>query len=584
MHLLRRMVSKNVTNTNNAVKEDEVVAASTLFANTTTTTTTNSSTTTRLAAWTIPNSPVPYPENTNQANEVDPLLMSGSGLFCKPQCAVSKLEGHSASRLPTAITSIQLGELEEDIILCNSSTFNNNSTSTEHQFHLFFQLPCELQLYVLQFVNSGDIHSVQLSCKAIHTITLDNFLWKAWTSRHFNIEDQILHSYGQEVRDQWHQYYKTQTLLFNNGEIVSERIIHAENRPKTRFAQTGSVVQNKIYYIGGQMADKRSDEIISFDPLSNTFNTIPISNFSSTRTFTQNSTEITGDCRNFKGIDGKVPNFARHQAVSINDKIYVFGGYDYHYFYNLAIFDPLLSTWTYPNVNGDIPAPRSNHSSAVVGHCFYIFGGSIGDNVDKYSVTNDFYSFNTKTLTWTKIESKPGKTTPTARVGHVMTSLGARIFMFGGGVWGKTTGWTDQYNDLYEYDTKKEEWEMVEMKEEEKPMVCTYPYVCSVGQNVVLFGGASMKGSSVTNKMYVWDVMRKKWKEMEIGGKGGVDEISARSIGTANRVGENEVVVWGGYCGGLLEEDNDLFKFKLQLKERKNRAVGNGEEEMKGAS
>jgi len=57
--------------------------------------------------------------------------------------------------------------------------------------------------------------------------------------------------------------------------------------------------------------------------------------------------------------------------------------------------------------------------------------------------------------------------------------------------------------------------------------------------------------------------MGRKWRELQLGG----NEVSARSIGTANKVAD-EIVVWGGYCGGLLEQDNDLFKFKLQLKDK----------------
>ncbi len=48
-------------------------------------------------------------------------------------------------------------------------------------------------------------------------------------------------------------------------------------------------------------------------------------------------------------------------------------------------------SWTYPEVTGDRPPPRSNHASAVIGTRFYIFGGSVGDNVNRYETVNDFY-------------------------------------------------------------------------------------------------------------------------------------------------------------------------------------------------
>jgi len=311
----------------------------------------------------------------------------------------------------------------------------------------------------------------------------------------------------------------------------------------------------KIYYIGGQMTEGRSDEIYSFDTKRSTFEKVKISNYDSNRKLEQ--MDIADDCRNFKGVDGKVPAFARHQSVMINKKVYVFGGYDYTYFYNLAVFDPEKGTWSYPAVKGDLPAPRSNHSSAVVGSKFYIFGGSVGDNVDRYTVTNDFYCFETKTLTWKKIVTMEE---PSKRVGHVMTSIGSFIYLFGGGVWGKLTGWTHQYNDMYIFDTKECKWQVINIKPEDRPQVCTYPYIFTVGNNVLIFGGAALMGSTVTNKLYSWDILRKKWTELPYEG----ETISSRSIGSANMIG-NEVFIWGGYCGGILPEDNDFFKFKINL-------------------
>jgi len=56
----------------------------------------------------------------------------------------------------------------------------------------------------------------------------------------------------------------------------------------------------------------------------------------------------------------------------------------------------------------------------------------------------------------------------------------------------------------------------------------------------------------------MWDVIVRKWTEMTISG----EEISSRSIGTANVVG-NEVFLLGGYCGGLLPAESDFYKLKI---------------------
>jgi len=413
-----------------------------------------------------------------------------------------------------------------------------------------------LKYYIFRFVSFKDLCNLQTSCRLLRQITTENSLWKDITATHYKIDPEILIDFGKDIKD-WKSHFKVQHALYNKGSLVSEKVTNAVGKPRPRFAQTGCEVDGMIYYIGGQMADGRSDEIFAYDHNNNTFEQVRLSNYDPNRTLPVQG-KVSDDCKDFKGIDGKVPSFARHQAVLINGKIYVFGGYDYTYFYNLAVFDPKRKTWTYPAIKGDLPAPRSNHSAAVAGNKFYIFGGSIGDNVDRYTVTNDFYCFDTTTMTWSKIitDSEPSK-----RVGHVMTAIGSYIYLFGGGVWGKQTGWTQQYNDMYVFDTKESKWTLVPLKNEDKPQVCTYPYIFTVGNNLMIFGGAAIMGSTVTNKLYAWDILTRKWTELPVEG----EAISSRSIGSANLVG-NEVIIWGGYCGGILPEDNDMYRFKLNLK------------------
>jgi len=419
-------------------------------------------------------------------------------------------------------------------------------------FELFMYLPYEIKFHICRFVTFKDLCSLQLSCRFLRQLTTENALWKDITAAHFAIDPEIMIDYGRDIKD-WKSHFKVQYSLYKKGSIVCEKISNVSSKPNPRFAQTGCVLNDLVYFIGGQMAEGRSDEIHTYDPKHSRFDRISISNYDPSRRVDQ--PDISDDCKNFMGVEGKVPSFARHQSVLINKKIYVFGGYDYSYFYNLAVFDPEKKTWTYPSVSGDIPAPRSNHSSAVVGSKFYIFGGSVGDNVDRYTVTNDFYCFDTNTMMWTRINCLDE---PSKRVGHVMVAIGSYIYLFGGGVWGKLTGWTQQYNDLYIFDTRECKWQSVSVKNEEKPQVCTYPYIFTVGYNVLIFGGAAILGSTVTNKLYSWDVLVRKWTEINIEG----EAISARSIGTANLIG-NDVFLWGGYCGGILPEDNDFYKFKL---------------------
>lgn len=439
------------------------------------------------------------------------------------------------------------------------STQDTSTLSSLQSFELFTHLPYEIQFHILLFVSYKDICSIQLTCKHFRQLALENSLWKELTNTHFGIDKDVMLEFGNDIMD-WRSYFRLQYSLYSKGFITSEKIQTCVSKPRPRFAHTGCAYGEGIIYIGGQMAEGRSNEIFYYEPKTNVFSSSQISNFNPLREMTQ--IDISDDCKNFKGVEGKVPSFARHQSAMINNKIYTFGGYDYTYFYNLSIFDPKEGAWTYPTVTGDVPCPRSNHSSAVVGDMFYIFGGSVGDNVDKYTVTDDFYCLDTKTMNWSRVDVMEGcSESPSRRVGHVMTAVGKHIYLFGGGVWGKVTGWTQQYNDLYIYSTQEKRWSLVPLKNEEKPPVCTYPYIFPLAHNVFVFGGASISGNTVTNQLYMWDILARKWTEITVEG----DPISARSIGSANVVND-EVIMWGGYCGGILPQDNDFFKMKMNFK------------------
>lgn len=120
---------------------------------------------------------------------------------------------------------------------------------------------------------------------------------------------------------------------------------------------------------------------------------------------------------------GVPPVFARHTAAAIDNKVYCFGGFDgISTLYGVAVFDvgknalslfisfiysfflcilrAVLNvfvdelTWDMPEVYGDIPSPRTNHSCTSLGSKIYIHGGNVTVN-DVYTVLGDFYAFDT---------------------------------------------------------------------------------------------------------------------------------------------------------------------------------------------
>lgn len=107
--------------------------------------------------------------------------------------------------------------------------------------------------------------------------------------------------------------------------------------------------------------------------------------------------------------------------------------------------------WRKLHSTGEIPAPRANHSSVVVGaeqQHMLIFGGWDGQKR-----LNDMHVLDTFALTWSRVDTNAPALVPHPRAGMTLASHRDRIFLFGGsGPSAKC------YNDLHIYDPKGQIW------------------------------------------------------------------------------------------------------------------------------
>ena len=220
--------------------------------------------------------------------------------------------------------------------------------------------------------------------------------------------------------------------------------------PSPRQSFTGNYVKGKIIYIGGQTSvTMRFDDVFYFDVGKNHNQ--------------ENSLKIFVEKRVFKKprlIGVSPPKFARHAAVEVGNRIYVFGGYDgFGQFFGMGMYDVDKEYWEYLEVEGTPPTPRTNHAIASVGDKIYLFGGNdttIPETVVtsqlKYGTYGDFQQFDTISKTWSEVVSN-GKR-PCARSGHHMVAIDNKIYLFGGGLWNdKSKAWVEKYNDMFVYDT-----------------------------------------------------------------------------------------------------------------------------------
>ena len=127
-----------------------------------------------------------------------------------------------------------------------------------------------------------------------------------------------------------------------------------------------------------------------------------------------------------------------HSAVAFDQKMYVFGGRSDRsgpnhsdrevYSNTIMYFDSKTNTWVTPEIRGTLPLGRRSHSSFVYNNEIYIFGGYNGKSRTHF---NDLYKFNPKTMVWYEVLAK-GKHKPCARRRQCCCLVGDRLFLFGG--------------------------------------------------------------------------------------------------------------------------------------------------------
>ena len=221
-------------------------------------------------------------------------------------------------------------------------------------------------------------------------------------------------------------------ILSGAGLSPSMRVGHT----CTHVPSSVSTSSGKIYVIGGANPDGPFGEMYILD-LDN---------------FTWDTCESIGFKARYE-----------HTAFVVPDKpncIYVFGGADQAGNLNdVQMFDLIESSWSTVATTGSLPCPRTFHNGACVGNSLIVYsGGNSGtDPVGDRQV----YALDIESSTWNtlRITGDP----PKPRLGHLMLSVGNKIYVHGG-----MSGITF-YDDLHILDLERNCWVSVKQKKGSPP-------------------------------------------------------------------------------------------------------------------
>lgn len=169
-----------------------------------------------------------------------------------------------------------------------------------------------------------------------------------------------------------------------------------------RMALTSCVYQNKIYVMGGSEGSESPANICNvlevFDPATNTWTTPQ-----TTGTFT--------------------PRCVLASAV-VNDKIYVIGGFSgTNDLAILQVFDPSTNTWSAPQTTGTF-SPRGAFPAIVYQNKIYVIGGAQNGTIPTFIEV-----FDPATNAWSTLSTKG---TFAGRCDHAAGVIGDKVYIMGG--------------------------------------------------------------------------------------------------------------------------------------------------------
>mmetsp|Transcript_5708 Transcript_5708/g.10208 ORF Transcript_5708/g.10208 Transcript_5708/m.10208 type:complete len:981 (-) Transcript_5708:36-2978(-) len=134
----------------------------------------------------------------------------------------------------------------------------------------------------------------------------------------------------------------------------------------------------------------------------------------------------------------------------------------------------------------DYPLRRKHHTMVTLGTSLFVFGGTAPSAKLELEELSDLWEFDLETETWEAVEMSGSY--PSPRSGSASTSIGDRMYLFGG------EGGSELYSDLFIYDNISSEW--LQVTAEGLPSARKHACMSSHYPYLFMFGGITLNGYS----------------------------------------------------------------------------------------
>ena len=258
-----------------------------------------------------------------------------------------------------------------------------------------------------------------------------------------------------------------QNALFMNPQAEGGTWTKKADMLTSRFVLSTSVVNGKIYAIGGQIpGGARVSTVEEYDPFTDTWT---------------------------KKAD--MPTARGYLSTSaVNGKIYAIGGYDSNGkdLPTVEEYDPLTDTWTKKT---DMPTARWNFSTTEVNGKIYAIGGWRNGAGGELSAVEEYDPVNDKWIKRTGI--------PTNRQFHSASAVDGKIYVIGGWRLGSNIPTVEEYDPI------KDEWN----KMTNMPTTRSRFSAASVNGKIYAIGGGLYNSMVYFSTVEEYDPVTDKWVE-----------------------------------------------------------------------